>query len=53
VNVDGSGLERVTYADSFASFPMFFRDGTRLVFCSDRNATAPRELNVFLADWVA
>ena len=52
MNVDGSGLERVTYADSFASFPMF-RDGTRLVFCSDRNATAPRELNVFLADWVA
>jgi len=51
VNVDGSGLERVTYADSFASFPMFSRDGTRLVFCSDRNRTAPRELNVFLADW--
>ena len=53
VNLDGSGLERVTYADAFASFPMFSRDGARLVFCSDRNATAPRELNVFLADWVA
>ena len=53
VNVDGSGLERVTWAVSFASFPMFSRDGTKLVFCSSRNATAPHDLNVFVADWVA
>ncbi|HSF04540.1 MAG TPA: hypothetical protein VLG10_02000, partial [Methylomirabilota bacterium] len=52
VHVDGSGLERVTYADGFASFPMFSRDGARLVFCGNRNAAAPGELNVFLADWV-
>jgi Tol biopolymer transport system component len=53
VNLDGSGLERVTHADAFASFPMFSRDGRRLVFCSSRNAAAPRDLNIFLADWVA
>jgi Tol biopolymer transport system component len=53
INVDGSGLERVTHADTFASFPMFSRDGAKLVFCGNRNAVAPRELNVFLADWVA
>jgi Tol biopolymer transport system component len=53
VNVDGSGLERVTWADGFASFPMFSRDGRRLVFCGSRNAGAPRELNVFVADWAA
>jgi Tol biopolymer transport system component len=53
VNADGSGLERLTYADSFASFPMFSRDGTKLVFCGNRNAAAPRELNVFVADWIA
>ncbi len=52
VNVDGSGLERVTYADGFASFPMLSRDGARLVFCGNRHASAPGELNVFLADWV-
>ncbi len=52
VNVDGSGLERLTYAESFASFPMFSRDGRRLVFTSNRNAAAPREQNVFVADWV-
>lgn len=51
VNVDGSGLERVTWAESFASFPMFTRDARRLVFCSNRGATAPRDLDVFVADW--
>lgn len=49
---DGTGLERLTYAESFAAFPMFSRDGRRLVFCGSRAATAPREFNVFLADWV-
>jgi Tol biopolymer transport system component len=52
VDVDGSGLERITWADSFASFPMFSRDGRRLVFTGNRNATAPREQNVFVCDWV-
>jgi hypothetical protein len=32
---------------------MFSRDGTKLVFCGSRNAAAPRDLNVFVADWVA
>ena len=52
VNVDGSGLERVTWADSFASFPMFSRDGARLIFSATRHAQAPRDMNVFVADWV-
>ena len=51
VNVDGSALERVTWADGFASFPMFTRDGKRLVFCSSRGAAAPRDLDIFIADW--
>ncbi len=53
VNLDGSGLERVTHGEVFASFPMFSRDGTKLVFCGSRNAAAPRDINVFVADWVA
>ncbi|PYN95956.1 MAG: hypothetical protein DMD91_23215 [Candidatus Rokuibacteriota bacterium] len=53
VNVDGSGLERVTYAETFASFPMFSPDGRRLVFSSSRGAASPRDLNVFIADWVS
>jgi Tol biopolymer transport system component len=51
VNLDGSGLERVTFAEGFASFPMFTRDGKRIVFCSSRGAAAPRDLDVFVADW--
>ena len=53
VNVDGSGLERITYEETFASFPMFSRDGAKLVFCGSRSASAPRDLNVFVADWAA
>jgi Tol biopolymer transport system component len=52
VRRDGRGLERLTYAETFASFPMFSADGRRLVFCSSRGAAAPREFNVFVADWV-
>jgi Tol biopolymer transport system component len=52
VRRDGRGLERLTYGESFASFPMFSPDGGRLVFCSSRGATAPREFNVFVADWL-
>jgi Tol biopolymer transport system component len=52
VNLDGSGLERVTYAEEFCSFPMISRDGSKLVFCSTRNAATPREINVFIADWI-
>jgi TolB protein len=52
VRRDGTGLERLTYAESFAAFPMFSLDGSRLVFCSSRGASAPREYNVFVADWI-
>ncbi|MBI4865058.1 MAG: TolB family protein [Candidatus Riflebacteria bacterium] len=52
VNVDGTGLERITYGARFDSFAMFSRDGKKLVFCSSRGGTGPHEFNVFVADWV-
>jgi len=52
INVDGTGLERITYNESFDGFPMFSPDGTKLVFASNRNAATPGETNVFIADWV-
>jgi TolB protein len=51
INVDGTGLERITYSDGFDGFPMFSPDGKKLVWVSHRNGKAPRESNVFIADW--
>ena len=52
VDSDGSNLERVTYSDGFDGFPMFSPDGKKLVWASNRNAKAPHETNIFIADWV-
>jgi Tol biopolymer transport system component len=51
VNLDGTGLEQVTFNEAFDGFPMFSPDGTKLVFASNRNAKSPNETNVFIADW--
>ncbi|HUM04531.1 MAG TPA: hypothetical protein VLT90_03660 [Terriglobales bacterium] len=51
ISVDGTGLERITYSDGFDGFPVFSPDGKHLVWISHRNAKAPRESNVFVADW--
>jgi Tol biopolymer transport system component len=53
IRIDGTGLERVTYSNTFESFPMFSPDGKYLAFSSNRNAKAPHETNVFIADWIA
>ena len=52
INRDGSNLERITYSDGFDGFPMFSLDGKKLVWASNRNAKAPHETNIFIADWV-
>ncbi len=51
INADGTKLERITYSDGFDGFPMFSRDGKKLVWASNRNAKAPHETNIFIADW--
>ncbi|HLY60443.1 MAG TPA: hypothetical protein VKV95_06715 [Terriglobia bacterium] len=52
VNRDGQKMEQVTFAEGFTAFPQFSIDGKKLVFASNRNAKAPHEINVFIADWV-
>lgn len=52
VNLDGTGLERVTNNDTFDGFPMFSPDGRTLVFASNRHDAKPDETNIFVADWV-
>jgi TolB protein len=52
INLDGTGLERVTHNTVFDSFPMFSPDGRKLVWASNRNAEKPRQTDIFIADWV-
>ncbi len=54
INVDGTGLERITYNDTFDGFPMFSLNdgGKKFVFCSNRFDAKQGETNVFICDWV-
>jgi Tol biopolymer transport system component len=52
VNIDGTGLERITYSETFDGFPMFSPDGKKFVFCSNRFNAKQGETNVFICDWV-
>jgi len=52
INVDGSGLERITYNNVFDSFPMFSHDGRKIVFASNRNPEKPHATDIFIADWI-
>ncbi len=51
INIDGTGLERITYNTVFDSFPMFSLDGKKLAFASNRNPEKPRATDIYVADW--
>lgn len=51
INIDGTGLERITFNNVFDSFPMFSHDGKKLSFASNRNPKKPRATDIFIADW--
>jgi TolB protein len=51
VNIDGTGVEQVTFFDGFDGFPMFSPDGTKIVFGSNRNQANEGDTNIFIADW--
>ena len=52
VNLDGTGLERITDSPGFDGFPVFSPDGKHLVFASNRNNGGTNDTNIFIADWV-
>lgn len=52
INLDGSGLERLTWTGIFNSFAHFSPDGRKLLWVSGREAASPRQFNIFVADWL-
>lgn len=52
IDINGTGLERLTFNPTFDGFPMWSHDGKKFVFCSNRHGSQPGETNVFIADWV-
>jgi Tol biopolymer transport system component len=52
INLDGSGLEQVTFDTAFDAFFLFSPDGKKVAFSSNRNNGGTRATNVFVADWV-
>lgn len=52
IDRDGGNLEQITFSPGFDGFPMFSPDGKKLVWASNRNAKAPHETNIFIADWI-
>ena len=51
INVDGTGLEQLTFSDTFDGFPMFSPDGTKLIFASNRHSKKDTDTNLFIADF--
>lgn len=51
INLDGTGLEQVTFGKMFDGFPMFSNDGRKLIWCSNRFGPTRHSTNVFIADW--
>ena len=52
IDVDGKNLRRITHTPDFDGFPMFSRDGKKLIFASNRNGVVRGETNLFTADWI-
>lgn len=52
INCDGTGLEQITFNETFDGFPMFTADGKHLVFASNRFNKERGDTNVFIAEWV-
>ena len=52
MNLDGTGLEQITFGNTFDGFPMWSNDGKQFIWCSNRFGPTLHSTNIFIADWV-
>ncbi len=45
-------LIRVTFCPEFDGFPVFTKDGKKIIFSSNRNSKRYGDTNIFIADWI-
>ena len=50
INIDGPGLKKITYNDTFDAFPVFSINGKYLAFSSNRNNGGTRD-TIFISAW--
>jgi Tol biopolymer transport system component len=52
INLDGTGLEKISHSNGFDAFPMFSYDGKKIMFSSNRTSGGGYNINLFMADWI-
>ena len=52
MEIETGKLTRLTYNSTFDSFPVFSKDGKKIVYSSNRNAENPRQTNIFISDFI-
>ena len=52
IQLDGTGLDRITFDEEFDGFPMFSPDDKKLLWAANRHGSVQHETNLFLADWI-
>ncbi len=52
INLDGTGLDRITWTGVFNSFPHFSSDGKKLLWVSGRKPRGSRQFDVCVAEWL-
>tara|TARA_Y100001935_G_scaffold255459_1_gene268690 strand:+ start:4807 stop:5853 length:1047 start_codon:yes stop_codon:yes gene_type:complete len=53
MKIESGDMYRLTYNNTFDSFPVFSKDGKKIVYSSNRNAENPRQTNIFISDFIA
>jgi len=51
INLDGSGLQQITYEGTFNAFPMFSPDGKTLIWASNRDTSSYTDIDIYVAQW--